>query len=128
MFQVFSNDFKVYVTTFNVEDQLYKRISYNLKDKLNYILTTDNNDNFISFRYLPILNLPVLKDYIKNKTNITFTLISEDLDMSGIPISINNNILLVQQENNHNEYDINSILLRSEHKSDYEEFLNSLHN
>ena len=126
MSQVFSNGVKVHVTTFDVESQLYKRMVYDVKDRLTAIVTTDDNDEFISFRYLPILNLPSLKDCIENKYEIVFMRISEGLDMSGIPISIDNNILLVQQGNKRNEYDLDSILLRSELKSDYEEFLDSL--
>ena len=126
MSQVFSNGVKVHITTYDVESQLYKRMVYDVKDKLSAIVTTDDNDEFISFRYLPILNLPCLKDCIKNKCEITFMLISEGLDMSGIPISIDNDILLVQQGNKYNQYLLDSILLRSEIKSDYEDFFDSL--
>ena len=122
-----SNNVTLNITTFNVENQLYQRMFYDVKGKLNAIVTNGDECEFVSIRYLPNLNLPCLKQCIENKTVICFMLISEGvLDMVGIPISINNNILIVQQGNKRNEYDLDSILLRSELKSDYENFLDSL--
>jgi hypothetical protein len=122
-----SNNVKLHITTFNVESQIYQRMFYDVKGKLNAIVTTGDDCEFVSIRYLPNLNLPSLKECIENKTGICFMLISEGvLDMFGVPISIDNNILAVQQGNKRNEYDLDSILLRSELKSDYEEFLDSL--
>ena len=122
-----SNNVTLNITTFNDENQLYQRMFYDVKGKINAIVINDDECEFVSIRYLPNLNLSCLKQCIENKTEICFMLISEGvLDMVGIPISINNNILIVQQENRCNEYDLDSILLRSELKSDYEKFLDSL--
>ena len=126
MSRVFSNDIKVHSIYFYVDSYLYKRMSYKIKDKLSAIVTTDDNDEFISIRYLPMFNLPSLQDCIENKYTICFMLIADGLDMLGIPISINNNILLVQQKNKCHEYALDSILLRSELKSDCEKFLDDL--
>ena len=122
-----SNNVKLNITTYNVESKVYQRMFYEVKDKLNAIVTRDDECEFISIRYLPNLNLPYLKECIKSKSEFCFMVISEGvLDMIGVPISIDNNILLVQQGNQLNEYALDSILLRSELKSDYEEFLDSL--
>ncbi len=122
-----SNNVNLNIITFNVESQLYQRMFYDVKGKLNAVVTTGDECEFVSVRYLPKLNLPSLKECIENKTEICFMLISEGvLDMSGVPILIDNNILVVQQGNKRNEYDLDSILVRSELKSDYEDFLDSL--
>jgi hypothetical protein len=86
MSQVFSNGVKVHVTTFDVESQLYKRMVYDVKDRLTAIITTDDHDEFISFRYLPILNLPSLKDCIENK-KMSISTVAEEFGCADTYVS-----------------------------------------